>query len=382
MSADADLRHFALQPPEDLYALLSLPPTASDSEIRRAYRKTALKYHPDKVGATNVEALAKFHSLSIANEILSSPELRQLYDHARKAKEEKRVREEELSGRRRAMKEDLERRESGFFKRKREDGEVEREVERLAEDGKRRRKEMEERLRRARQVFEEAGRREEPEEGLENVREGPTELDRSITLRWPVDSGRMEGADLTKVWSRFGEIQDVVMREKRLKKEGGKHRVPYFTAVIVYSSIVGAHAAVSDFPKLQSTDPKAWSKFEAVGWAAGKEPDCIPKPVQQPTTPAKAAYGEPSSHGPSALPSTPQTKPQTHGSEPGLRKAPSFASFKGSPAANATPKGANSPSLDEITMIRLKNAERRRLEERIRRDEAEAAAAASGEAAA
>ena len=51
------------------------------------------------------------------------------------------------------------------------------------------------------------------------------------------------------------------------------------------------------------------------------------------------------------------------------------------PAINGSFKGANggSPGLDEITLIRLKNAERRRLEEKIRKEEAAAAAAAVGE---
>ena len=42
-------------------------------------------------------------------------------------------------------------------------------------------------------------------------------------------------------------------------------------------------------------------------------------------------------------------------------------------------RGQNSPSLDEITMIRLKNAERRRMEERIRREEAAAGPEAQAE---
>ncbi|GLD98521.1 hypothetical protein PINS_up007218 [Pythium insidiosum] len=64
---------------DDFYEVLGLSMDATDAEIKRAYRKLSLKYHPDK-NAGNAEAEQMFHKIARAYEVLSDPQKRQVYD--------------------------------------------------------------------------------------------------------------------------------------------------------------------------------------------------------------------------------------------------------------------------------------------------------------
>lgn len=66
---------------KNYYDLLDIPRTADDDQIRKAYFKAALKWHPDK-NPDNVEvATEKFKLIAEAKEILSDPQNRAAYDH-------------------------------------------------------------------------------------------------------------------------------------------------------------------------------------------------------------------------------------------------------------------------------------------------------------
>lgn len=308
------------------------------------------------------------------------------------------------------MKEDLERRESGAFKRKRDEMEaeerLEQELRRLAEDGRRRRKEREEALKREQAADtqkgssgeEEASKTPQPKNDQPGVREtGVPEISRTVKVRWAregigldLDKQRLEG-----LFGKFGRVENtLILKDRKMRISNETKKRLMATGVVVFQSIVGAHAAVEDL-KRQPGDE--WRIFESIEWAEGKEPVCL-NPQMSPVSPASPAIDVESTPKTPSHPaeklhksfmtsnSTPKT-PRIFASgqkshvqtesknEEGLRKVPSFASFSSakhnSPASSPFARGPQSPSLEEITMIRLKIAEKKRLEEQIRKEEAQ-----------
>lgn len=64
---------------KDYYSTLGVNKTASQDEIKKAYRKLALKYHPDRTKGDKTSE-QKFKEINEANEVLSDPEKRKKYD--------------------------------------------------------------------------------------------------------------------------------------------------------------------------------------------------------------------------------------------------------------------------------------------------------------
>lgn len=389
-----DLKSYATSD-TDFYDLLGVTFETSQKDIDRAWRKTALKYHPDKVGNDPV-AKEKFHLAQIGYDLLSDPASKVLYDNARNARLQRKRQNDLFEGRRRQMKDDLEARERGI-KRPREEDEgdeekLEREIRRLAEDGKRRRKEREDALRK--EIQKETDNAEAAPntpgssnghvDGKATAQSTVTEIDRTVKVRWAVDGrgGSITADEVKDIFSVFGPIESADLLNPKMLRLGKKQKKQLaIVCMIQYRSVVGAHAAVEDFPKQEGPE---WQIFDSVFWAANKEPDFITAhqgnrasmnsspATSTPNGRSKSPYAF---TGFDSQASTPAGSPKADGG--GLKKMPSFASF--SPAAFNTPKGSpfgkglgpNSPSLEEMTMIRLKNAEKKRLAAEIERQDRE-----------
>lgn len=411
MAHSDDLKSHAASS-HDFYELLDISPASADTEIRRAYRRTALKYHPDKLSNPTQVDLDKFHLLQIAYDVLSEPSVRQLYDNAREARERKKKENEMLEGVRRKMKDDLEARERGVKRpwgpaepaaavdREAED-KLEREIKRLAEEGKRKRREKEELMKR--EVLEEEERREREEEEKERAEQNGnqdakghsaggtlvTEIDRTVKVRWVREGSGVEidSALLESLFSAFGNVESVfTLKDKRQRVGEQREKITIATGVVVFSSVVGAHAAVEDSKNQQGRE---WDVIRSVYWASNKEPDWD----SHRRSPAPAAAHDRDRKDSSTAATSNSQPPKTSrnlGSFPGLgtqhssldkrsetKKTPSFASFGNGLSTGASSNvGTNSPSLEEITLIRLKNAERKKLKEQIQKEDE---AALSGE---
>lgn len=351
-----DLEDIAKNATEDFYELLGVAFDAPEQAIKKAYRKASIRYHPDK-NPDNKNAADRFIYLGWARDILLDARLKGEYDRARTRRREKTLQDELLDGRRRQMKQDLERREAdskdfgASLKRKRQEDmndaeKREQEIQRLAEDGKRRRKEAQERLEK---------KRKEEEDELEAsfVSPPPTststtspEIHRTIKIRFTRDAATANWTreSIQDLFSQYGAIDSVVLgKDKKIRPSGEKHRKVTATAFVVYKRLDHAHRAVCDGAKDNTS-------LESVGWA-GEAPDLG------------------TTFTPAAAPSTPIGTPKTFRTSFGPTKSSTpMGTGTGTPKFSFSP---STPSLQEKTMMRLKEAEKKRLEEQIRRQEAE-----------
>src|SRR5450759_873539 len=72
-----------MPPTKDFYSVLGVGSSASQDEIKKAYRKLAKKYHPD-ANAGDPKAAERFKEISEANNVLGDAKKRKQYDEMRR----------------------------------------------------------------------------------------------------------------------------------------------------------------------------------------------------------------------------------------------------------------------------------------------------------
>lgn len=79
LARDARISNMPIYDSKEYYNVLQVPKAATDVEIKKAYRKLAMKYHPDK-NLQTPEAASKFQEIGEAYDVLSDLEKRAIFD--------------------------------------------------------------------------------------------------------------------------------------------------------------------------------------------------------------------------------------------------------------------------------------------------------------
>lgn len=194
----------------DLYELLGVEVSCSVTDIKKAYRKKALQCHPDK-NPDDPNAGKQFHQLSSILEILTDEAARKAYDRVLRARKEAALRRNELDGKRRKLREDLERREKHDAAKRNEKSAAELlqdEIERLRKEGSTAvQEEMDYVMNQLRTEFE---KKEESWDGTKH----------RIKAKWTCDkkdpnNGGYTQDMLLKFFSKYGDVSALVMSPKK-----------------------------------------------------------------------------------------------------------------------------------------------------------------------
>ncbi|KAI0735371.1 DnaJ domain-containing protein [Earliella scabrosa] len=361
------------------YELLGLTLEATEQEIKTTYRQRSLKVHPDR-NPNNPDAARKFHELHQAQELLLDPLRRMALDAKLRLKEARKARFATYDAKRKGLVEELEERER-TLKKARVEKEAEkkerwRENERIMEEGRRLREERERELQRKEREREELEKKTQQaaNAGIEPPSLGL--LDTTVRVKYTLAAHPTltDASSISKLLAPFGPLDDssIVLSLKPVPPKKPKRG----TALVPFKQIGGAFAAVCASGRAES----GLGDIE-VDWAEGKEPELIGwlkkmgqlggqergsgANVRPTATPTTSVDSKPSTSSPTVVP------PQSESS---------FSSFPSTfPDLNAAPlppkpnAPTDVPGLDyeSLTLMRMRQAERARLEREIREQEAQ-----------
>lgn len=253
----------------DYYEFLSIPSTATDSEIQRAYRRTNLKYHPDKFkptpDTTAEQAAEKLDLLQKILAVLKDPADKAKYDQGRAARQQKKDNEQKLAKDRRILVEKLEKSEvsssTPVIGAKRNMSKREEEA---ANIGKEMREKREKMTRRKQEQFAQQMEDVKIKAKADIVAE-PEEEYRSLTVLW-INEG--DGLDidqdsLKEAAEVFGPVDHIIVgKVKKRRLNGQKEKVLTRTALICFQSLAAAEKAIKSGP---------WNGIESISWTLSKD---------------------------------------------------------------------------------------------------------------
>jgi DnaJ homolog subfamily C member 17 len=230
---------------EDWYEILGVKDDATEKEIARGFRLQSLKYHPDK--KPGKEAEEKFHLLSKALEVLSSPKLKEEFDKSRRAKVEAINRRKAFDSHRQKLQEELERREqeAGIKQANVYENETKRRVEMLKMEGLRKRKAYEAK------ESEKTKRKTENDgahNNMNNIEHSHLDQDNSKKrVRIKLSLPGLSKEELENMFSRFGKVDMIVLLPPKKN---------FVTAMIEFTSLYGAENCVAeDYTTLAGKEP-------------------------------------------------------------------------------------------------------------------------------
>ncbi|KAG2073118.1 DnaJ-domain-containing protein [Suillus decipiens] len=350
-------------PEQNPYDLLGISQEATEAEIRTAYRTRSLKVHPDR-NRNDPNAAQKFHALTTASTLLLDPLRRLALDAQLRLQAAKKQRFASYDNKRKAMVSELEEREQEFKKARmaKEQERTARESEnsRIREEGRRMREQREKELELQELERQCAGSKPESNGTVEEdslAPPPPGDLDTTIRVKYALSSypGLSTAFALAAHLRQYGEIDEgtVVMSQKakKSKRKGHADGEMMVTALVPFNQLVAAFAVVSSAESLKD-------RGMDVAWAGGSEPPILgwlrergelgggvakqAEPLQTNAVPDGTAF--------SSFPS-------------------SFPAFDGvaPPPPSATKAGIDYESL---TLLRMREAERARLEKEILEAEA------------